>query len=39
MTSQSEGSSTTRKADRLYNWFRWLGPIYSIYKIVWDLLG
>ncbi len=38
MAQQPEGHQNT-KADRVYNKVRWLGPIYTIYKIVREALG
>ncbi|WP_258572592.1 hypothetical protein [Streptomyces sp. KM273126] len=40
MAAQPEGhQNANNKADRVYNRVRWLGPIYTIYKIVRETLG
>jgi hypothetical protein len=38
MAHQPEGHRDS-KADRFYNRVRWLGPIYTIYKIIREFLG
>jgi hypothetical protein len=39
MAAQPEGHQNTNKADRAYRVARWLGPIFTIYKIVREFLG
>lgn len=38
MGTSPEGHQNN-KADRFYNSIRWLSPLYTIYKIIWDLLS
>lgn len=38
MAPQSEGHHSS-KADKVYNRVRWLGPIYTAYKIVKEFLS
>lgn len=39
MGAAPEGRQNDNKAERFYNSIRWLSPLYTIYKIVRDLLS